>query len=394
MTYGELSHHSDVLAHQLIACGVCPNDFVVVKVDHTIDFPLAVLAIHKAGAAYVPIDLDYPEERQAYMLDDCKAKIVIDEQFLAETDFNVESDPVDLATPEGLAYMIYTSGSTGRPKGVMLRQCGLRNYIASMVDVQELTSADRIALHRAFSFDAHIQDLYPVLTVGGSLHIMPSEIRHELQGIRDFIINHGITGGCYTTSLGVLLKESGPLPLRYLAMSGERMVGLVSDDVQVLNCYGPTECTDLISTYRLEHNRTYTNIPIGRPMANGYCFIVDKHNRLLPRGASGELCFASVQVSVGYWNQPELTAEKFCDCPFLPCDADGKPVRMYHTGDLCRWNSEGQIEFLGRLDELVKLRGFRIELGEIEACAKQFEGVSQAVAAIRKIGTVDVLCLY
>ena len=394
MTYGELSHHSDVLAHQLIACGVCPNDFVVVKVDHTIDFPLAVLAIHKAGAAYVPIDLDYPEERQAYMLDDCKAKIVIDEQFLAETDFNVESDPVDLATPEGLAYMIYTSGSTGRPKGVMLRQCGLRNYIASMVDVQELTSADRIALHRAFSFDAHIQDLYPVLTVGGSLHIMPSEIRHELQGIRDFIINHGITGGCYTTSLGVLLKESGPLPLRYLAMSGERMVGLVSDDVQVLNCYGPTECTDLISTYRLEHNRTYTNIPIGRPMANGYCFIVDKHNRLLPRGASGELCFASVQVSVGYWNHPELTAEKFCDCPFLPCDADGKPVRMYHTGDLCRWNSEGQIEFLGRLDELVKLRGFRIELGEIEACAKQFEGVSQAVAAIRKIGTVDVLCLY
>ena len=399
MTYGELSHKSNVLAHQLIECGVCPGDFVAVKLDRTIDFPLAVIAIHKAGAAYVPIDLEYPEKRQKYMLDDCNAKIVIDSQFMTEMDSQVigklsKDKSIDLSTPDGLAYMIYTSGSMGRPKGVMIGQRGLGSYIASIVDILELSSSDRISLHRPFSFDAHIQDLYPVLTVGGSLHIMPSGIRRDIQGIRDFIIRHGITGGSYTTSLGTLLIESGSLPLRYMTLTGERMVGFVSGDIQLFNGYGPTECTDLISVYRLERGRSYTNIPIGRPMANSHCFIVDAQGRLLPRGAEGELCFASPQVSVGYWHQPELTAEKFCDCPFLPSGENGHPVRMYHTGDLCRWNEEGQLEFLGRTDDQVKLRGYRIEPGEIESCASGFKGVSQAVAVIRSIAGSDTLCLY
>ena len=396
MTYGELSRRSNILAHKLIASGVRPNDFVAVMLDRTIDFPLAVIAIHKAGAAYVPIDLEYPEERQQYMLNDCQAKVVVDSEFIVHSsEFIVQSSPIDLSTPDGLAYMIYTSGSTGRPKGVMIGQRGLCSYIASMTDVLGLTASDRISLHRPFSFDAHIQDLYPILTVGGSLHIMPSEIRRDIQGMRDFIDSHSITGGSYTTSLGKLLIESGPLPLRYMTLTGERMTDLVSGDVQLFNGYGPTECTDLISAYRLERGRSYTNIPIGRPMANSHCFIVDVHGNLLPRGAEGELCFASVQVSTGYWQQPELTTEKFCDCPFLsPLTSYLSPLKMYRTGDLCRWNEEGQLEFIGRIDDQVKLRGYRIELGEIESCASKFEGISQAVAVIRPIGGTDTLCLY
>ena len=247
----------------------------------------------------MPIDLEYPEERQQYMLSDSEAKVVVDGQFIAETDFSQDATSIDLSTTEGLAYMIYTSGSTGLPKGVMIRQCALTSYIASITDVLGLSSTDRISLHRPFSFDAHIQDLYPVLTVGGSLHIMPQEIRRDIQGIRDFITGHSITGGSYTTSLGKLLIESGPLPLRYMTLTGERMADLVSGDVQLFNGYGPTECTDLISAYRLDRGRFYTNIPIGRPMANSHCFIVDAQGRLLPRGAEGELCFASVQVSAG-----------------------------------------------------------------------------------------------
>jgi bacitracin synthase 3 len=394
LTYIELSHRSNILAHRLIESGIKPGDFVAVMLDRTIDYPLAVLAIHKAGAAYVPIDLEYPEERQQYMLCDCQAKVVIDNQFMAETDFCKETDSVDLSSPDGLAYMIYTSGSTGKPKGVMIRQGGLSSYIASMVDVLELTSADRISLHRPFSFDAHIQDLYPVLTVGGSVHIMPSEILRDIQGMRDFIASHGITGGSYTTSLGKLLIGSGRLPLRYISLTGERMADLVSDDVQLFNGYGPTECTDLISIYRLERGRSYSNIPIGRPMANGHCFIVDSYGRLVPRGAEGELCFASVQVSAGYWNLPELTDEKFVDCPFILHPSSISPLKMYRTGDLCRWNDEGLLEFLDRVDSQVKLRGYRIELGEIETCAVHFDGIRQAVAVVKTLSGSDAICLY
>ena len=397
LTYVELSRRSNILAHRLIESGVKPGDLVAVMLDRTIDYPLAVLAIHKAGAAYVPIDLEYPEERQKYMLDDCQAKVIIDERFMADIDFAVSgetADHIDFSSPDGLAYMIYTSGSTGKPKGVMIRQGGLSSYIASMVDVLELTSADRISLHRPFSFDAHIHDLYPVLTVGGSLHIMPSEIRRDIQGMCDFIASHGITGGSYTTSLGKLLIGSGHLPLRYMSLTGERMADLVSDDVQLFNGYGPTECTDLISIYRLEHGRSYSNIPIGRPLANGHCFIVDPYGRLVPRGAEGELCFASVQVSAGYWNQPELTAEKFVDCPFLHHTSSILPLKMYRTGDLCRWNDEGLLEFLDRVDSQVKLRGYRIELGEIESCAVHFDGIRQAVAVVKTLSGSDAICLY
>ena len=416
LTYGELSHRSDVLAHRLIESGVRPGDFVAVMLDRTIDYPLAVTAVHKAGAAFVPIDLEYPEERKKYMLGDCEARIVIDDRFMAGTDFTVDASPVDFSSPDGLAYMIYTSGSTGKPKGVMIRHDGLSVYIASMTDVLELTPSDRISLHRPFSSDAHIGDLFPPLAAGASVHVMPSRIRRDLDGIRDFISTHGITGGSYTTSLGALLLENGALPLRYMLLSGERMTGLVSDSVQLYNCYGPTECTDLISTFRLERGRSYGNVPIGRPMANGHCFIVDSCGRLLPRGAEGELCFASVQVSAGYWKMPELTAEKFCDCPFVTENVNGTPVRMYHTGDLCRWivsphsapgseiasphsdlgseNDEYLLEFLGRTDDQVKLRGYRIELGEVEACASRFGGIRQAVAVIKELSGGNTLCLY
>ncbi|MGX8682341.1 MAG: condensation domain-containing protein, partial [Bacteroidales bacterium] len=189
-----------------------------------------------------------------------------------------------------------------------------------------------------------------------------------------------------------LLIGSGRLPLRYISLTGERMADLVSDDVQLFNGYGPTECTDLISIYRLERGRSYSNIPIGRPMANGHCFIVDSYGRLVPRGAEGELCFASVQVSAGYWNLPELTDEKFVDCPFLAPYTSN--IKMYRTGDLCRWNDEGLLEFLDRVDSQVKLRGYRIELGEIETCAVHFDGIRQAVAVVKTLSGSDAICLY
>lgn len=414
-TYRELDERSDTFAHILVERGILPNMFVCIMQERTKDYPLTVLAIHKAGAAYTPLDLEYPNERLSYMVGNSEAKIVITTHavldmkrnegglefgdvtfiFMDELDLSMHTDPIRLTTPENLAYMIYTSGSTGLPKGVMLHQKGLRNYIASIIDVMGITAADRISNHRPFSFDAHIQDLYPALTVGGSIHIMPTAIRKEMPALRDFIVNHGITGGSYTTSLGAMLLDFYKLPLRYMTLTGEKMIGLVSGDVQLINGYGPTECTDLVSAYRLEQGRNYKDIPIGRPMANSYCLIVDAHGNLMPRGIPGELCFASVQVGRGYWKLPEKTDEVFLNLPEYLCPDPALDItKMYRTGDLCRWNEEGQIEYMGRIDSQVKLRGFRVELGEIETQAKKVEGVRQAVALVREVVGMQHLVLY
>ena len=444
LTYAEMDRYSNALAHQLIDFGVQPNDFVCVMLDRFKEFPLAVLSIHKAGAAYTPLDFEYPNERLSYMLENSESKVLITshdvlEAKQAEGDFSTAAaktffiddfmaevhsqeskvngqqskvngqrsmvngqrsmvngqEPIDLSTPDGLAYMIYTSGSTGKPKGAMLHQAGLRNFIAVVIDMENLTAADRISGHRSFSFDAHIEDMYPVLTLGGSFHIMPTEIRKDLALIRQFLIDHQITGGGYSTAMTCLLLNAfDDLPIRFTTGGGEKMSGVYSDHIEIINVYGPTECTDDTSYYAIKPGQRIENIPIGESVANNWNFIVDAAGNLVPQGVAGELCFAGIQVGRGYWRLPERTAKSFVDCPFVKEDRWGRPVRMYHTGDLCRWNEDGQIEYLGRIDTQVKLRGFRIELGEIENKALNIEGIRQAAAEVRKVMGNEHLVLY
>ena len=419
LTYGEMDRYSNALAHQLIAFGVQPNDFVCVMLDRYKEFPLAVLSIHKAGAAYTPLDFEYPNERLSYMLENSESKVLITthevlaakqaegnfstaaaktffiDDFMATVVGDSPADAIDLSSPDGLAYMIYTSGSTGKPKGAMLHQAGLRNFIAVVIDMEKLTADDRISGHRSFSFDAHIEDMYPVLTLGGSFHIMPTEIRKDLAAIRQFLIDHQCTGGGYSTAMTCLLLNAfDDLPIRFTTGGGEKMDGVFSDHIEIINVYGPTECTDDTSYYSIAPGRRVENIPIGQSVANNWNFIVDTAGNLLPLGVAGELCFAGVQVGRGYWRLPERTAKSFVECPFVKQDRWGRPVRMYHTGDLCRWNEDGQIEYLGRIDTQVKLRGFRIELGEIESKVLNIEGIRQAAAEVRKVMGNEHLVLY
>jgi amino acid adenylation domain-containing protein len=420
LTYGEMDRYSNALARQLIDFGVQPNDFVCVMLDRFKEFPLAVLSIHKAGAAYTPLDFEYPNERLSYMLENSESKVLITshdvlEAKQAEGDFSiaaakiffiddfmasvvgdgVTADAIDLSSPDGLAYMIYTSGSTGKPKGAMLHQAGLRNFIAVVIDMEKLTANDRISGHRSFSFDAHIEDMYPALTLGGSFHIMPTEIRKDLAAIRQFLIDHQCTGGGYSTAMTCLLLNTfDDLPIRFTTGGGEKMDGVFSDHIEIINVYGPTECTDDTSYYSIAPGRRVENIPIGQSVANNWNFIVDTAGNLVPQGVAGELCFAGVQVGRGYWRLPERTAKSFVDCPFVKQDRWGRPVRMYHTGDLCRWNEDGQIDYMGRIDTQVKLRGFRIELGEIESKALNIEGIRQAAAEVRKVMGNEHLVLY
>jgi amino acid adenylation domain-containing protein len=325
---------------------------------------------------------------------DFNAEIII---YLDEIDWEKESatvEPVNLCTPDCYTYIIYTSGSTGKPKGVVLHHKGLLNYIFSTMEELHLTAEDRISSHRSFSFDSHIEDLYAILLLGGSLHIMPEDIRKDLQAIRNFVVEHQITGGGYTTSIATMLVNTFDMPVRYLSAIGEKLMGVVSRDAQIINAYGPTECTDHITIHYLEKDKVYKDIPIGHVIANSWCFIVDSAGQLAPMGACGELCIAGIQVGIGYWHLPERTAQSFVDCPFVEKNIDGSPVRMYHTGDLARFNEHGELECLGRIDNQVKLRGYRVELGEIETEAMKVDGIQQAVAMIRDINNDKHLVLY
>ncbi len=396
MTYRELDEASDRLAGFLRGRGVGENDFVAIRLPRRKEFIAAILGIHKAGAAYVPVDPEYPQERVDYMLEDSEAKLLISELAFDAAGLAVNGEtaaaeiPAGLpgVTPENLAYMIYTSGSTGKPKGVMLTHRGLMNFTVATAAQNELTPEDRVASHRSFSFDAHIEDVFPVLASGASIHIMPEEIRKDLDAMAAFLRDRKINGCGFTTSIAKLLLQGYDLPVRYMTAGGEALTHIGSDSIQIINEYGPTECTNDTCVYKLEKGRFYTSVPVGRPMPNSWCFVVDGNGHLLPRGASGELCYAGPQVGRGYWKLEEKTAEVFGDCPFVP------GTRMYHTGDLARWNSEGQLECLGRIDHQVKLRGYRIEMGEIESLAASAPGVSMAAAAVIQIGSAPHLVLY
>ena len=382
LTYRELDEKSDSLAHWLVSQGVKPDDFVAIKMDRVKEFLVAVLATQKAGAAYVPIDVDYPEDRISYMIENSEAKVLLTEE--AVKDVKPAGPFKSLATPDSRAYMIYTSGSTGRPKGVKVAHRGLMNLVTWVKDLVELKPGDKTAIFVSFSFDASVNDLYPILTAGGELHIFSSEMRKDMESMYKYLCEHHIKGLEFTTQLAMAMMQQYQLPIEYLFVGGEKLKPFPKTGYDVINVYGPTEFTDISSYYVVDQTKSIEDIPIGKPVPNTMSLIVDPYGRLLPQGFTGELCLAGRQMTYGYWKLEKLTEEKFVDCPF----AEGK---MYHTGDLARYNEEGNIEYVGRNDNQVKLNGFRIELGGIENRASNYDGILQVVAEVYGGKT---LCLY
>ena len=389
LSYAELDRLSDHLAAALVEKeNVQPDEFIAVRMGRVKEFHLAVLAIHKAGAAYMPIDLEYPQGRVDYMMADSGARLTLTEDRVAELLAAVDGGApfASRCAPDRRAYMIYTSGSTGKPKGVVIPQRALTNFVYFIVDRWGLTVDSRIALHSNFAFDAAVEDLFPALTAGGTVFIVPESTRKDIFEMRDYIAAHGINGGCYSTQFGQLLGADAELDLDYICLGGEAMTSVPRARGRVYNTYGPTEFTVDATYYEVEKGREYRNIPIGRPLYNCAAYIVDDGLNLLPPGETGELCLAGPQLAEGYWNRPELTAEKFIELALPGCGT----ARVYRTGDLARWNDERQLEFCGRIDFQVKLRGFRVELGEVESCAARYPGIRQAAAEVRK----NTLCLY
>lgn len=384
LTYDELDRASSSLAAKLIAKGISKDDVVAIMLPRTLDFLVSALAIMKAGGAYLPIDAEYPEGRITHMLTDSGAKLLIslpqykDRQTaysgeIIPPDYSLDDDKItSTSSADSLAYMIYTSGSTGKPKGVQIEQASMGNFTTFYANLCEMTSESAATAYASFSFDASVKELFPPLTVGGSVHILHEDLRMSPEDIYTYIEKNHVDVAYFPTQVAEIMISvmKSTSCLKILSMGGEKLKNYTQRPYRLLNVYGPTENTDISTAFFVD--KEYINIPIGVAMPGVTAYVLDHKLNLQPQGCIGELCVGGVQVARGYHNRPDITAERFVKNPF----GDG---RIYHTGDYVRLNSDGLLEFISRIDAQVKIRGFRVELGEIEDALSNFEGISSAV---------------
>ncbi len=391
LTYAQLDRYSENLAKLLARNGVGKEQPVGIMVKRCELFPICTLAVLKAGGACQPLDSNYPQDRLEFMLEDSKARVVIADDELAGLipsyngivvsagsvyDLPEDNDTVlDAPDAHTLFALIYTSGSTGKPKGCMLEHANLVNFCISFCERFGVTENDRFAAYGAFGFDASMQDLYPALTSGASVYIVAQETRLDLVGLNEFVIGNRITMMDCTTQIGrqyITAYSQSPY-MRVFTVGGEKLVPCQPPEFDFVNTYGPTECTIYVSDYKVD--KQYDSVPIGKSFGNCDIYILDRSGRLLPPGAVGELVISGYPVTRGYLGRDELTKEKFVDNNIFTAAGYEK---MYLTGDVCRYLSNGNIQFVGRRDEQVKIRGFRIELTEIERRIREYDGITDA----------------
>ncbi|KAF9946290.1 hypothetical protein BGZ70_003290 [Mortierella alpina] len=407
ITYGELNARSNGLANQLIQMGVRPGTCVALCVGRSIAMVVGMLGVLKAGAAYVPLDPDYPCERLMTVIADVMPSvIVIDEagqEHLGENNLgsmnlvdpnSISTHPsTDLHVPgltsRHLAYIMYTSGSTGKPKGVMVEHRGIANLVQHHTDFCGIRDHRHSLQFASIGFDASVWEIFSSLSAGLTLHLVPTCIRMYRDKVFEYMIRHSITYAHCTPSF---LQDGKGLPTlpkpTTLIVGGEPanitlLQNLISQGITFFNAYGPTEVSISSSTWRSPKNYTGDVVPIGKPVRNAWYYILGPHQQLAPIGTVGELHIGGVGVARGYLNMPGQTAERFLLDPFN----NDEGARMYRTGDLVRYLADGSIVFLGRSDHQVKIRGFRVELGEIEACLSQHAWVSEA--AVSALGSGD-----
>lgn len=398
MDYSEFQSKVQLLAEKLHTKGIQRNQVVAVVSEPSFEMILSVCAILKAGAAFLPIDHQLPEERVNFMLSDSGSQLALSfanarnlncpEWKLEDFNWNQtpENKKITPPAPEDLAYLIYTSGSTGTPKAVQTNHLGLSNVNNWNVKYFEYRPGIACTKYVGFSFDASIIEIFPCLTSGGELHIIDPKIKLDVRALAEYLTNHQVKNSFLPTKIVEQLYAYELPEMEKLITGGEKLNHFVATSYQLYNTYGPSENSVDATCFLVD--RAYANIPIGKPIYNVQAHIVRPGGTSLQAvGVPGELCLSGKSLSSGYLGRQELTSEKFVTCPY----DDGK---MYHTGDLCRLLPDGNIEFLGRIDQQVKVRGYRIEIGEIESRMLQMQQVQEAVVQSRSIAGEDVLCAY
>ncbi len=385
ITYSQLNDRADRLACYLFSLGVDANTVVGICLERSINFVVGALAILKSGGAYLPLDPACPSDRLAFLLADASIGVLLTQQHISrqlspgewkvihlEDDqhylsFESKQPPKPSVGGQDLAYVIYTSGSTGRPKGVEITHDSLLNLVFWHQRTFDVKPADRASQLANSAFDASVWELWPYLTAGASISIVGDTARTEPESLRDWMVGERITIGFVPTPLAermVSLKWPRETALRVLLTGADTLHTYPRPDLPftVVNNYGPTECTVVASSGPVPPKERPDGPPsIGRPIANVQVYIVDEQMQQVPVGVVGEICIGGAGLARGYRNDSELSARRFLPNPFNSL----QPARLYRTGDMGRYLPDGQIAFIGRLDEQIKIQGYRIEPNEV-----------------------------
>ena len=422
LTYGELNCRANRLAHHLRALGVEPEVPVAICLERSVEMVIGLLGILKAGGAYVPLDPAHPKDRTAFLMQDAQVPLLLTRQSLAagldeqharilclDSDWETIAqqpgcNPSWLTRPDNLAYVIYTSGSTGQPKGVLVSHGAIAAHCQTVQSCYQLAPSDAVLQFASLSFDVSLEEILPTLITGARLVIMEPQIWHPAEFHRKIAV-FGLTvlnlPTAYWQELAREWADVGELvpaiQPRIFVVGGETMAPDILrywrrtpvGSIRLLNAYGPTEATVTATVFDVaadaDEITPLERVPIGRPLPNRTIYILDQHGNPVPIGVQGHLHVGGLGLARGYLNRPDLTAGAFIPDPFSPAPGS----RMYKTGDLARYRPDGNIEFLGRADEQVKIRGARIEPGEIEAVLRQLPTVREAIVLAREDRPAD-----
>nr|WP_226887786.1 non-ribosomal peptide synthetase [Paenibacillus polymyxa] len=418
LTYSQLNIRANQLARHLLTYHLVPDQAVGILVPRSLDMLTSMLAVLKVGAAYVPMDPEHPTERVAYMLEDSGVSLLLTSTDTVSIDtlrftgsvmdvsdpalYSVDADNLAFAfagkeslASHHLAYILYTSGSSGKPKGVMVEHRNVTNYITAFQHEFHLTAEDVVLQQAAITFDASVEEIYPTLAAGGTLAMVSRDELKDIQLLNQFIRQQQVT---VVSASPFILNELNQLPpfphIRTYISGGDVLkseyVTQLLRSAKVYNTYGPTEATVCATYYCVPDIPAVHPLPVGRPVANAEVYIMNRRGTdVMPIGVPGEICISGWGVARGYMNRPELTQQQFVANPWIPGE------RMYKTGDLGRYLEDGQIQFLGRVDQQVKVRGYRIEPGEVEKSLLQHPRIQDGVVLVQEVQPgMHELCAY
>ena len=414
LTYAELNARANRLAHHLRACGVGTETRVGILLERSVEMAVALLAILKAGGGYVAFDPSYPAERLRYMLEDSGVTLLLTQQNVMPNDFQVRPIFLDVerdaiaerdtqnvqsgADPSNIVYLVYTSGSTGRPKGIVIEHRSLVNAAYGFINNHRMTERDRLLQFASLSFDVAAEEFFSAWLSGGCIVMRPEAVMSYADFVsllqREEVTIVNLPASFWLEWLTAMNDKGLEIPstLRRVIVGNEKTLEetlakwqrTVGQQVEWCNAYGPSETTITVSNYEPATTSSAREeksvVPIGRPSLNAELYVLDPAQQLVPTGVAGELYIGGAGLARGYHNQPAQTAERFIPHPY----SQNAGERLYRTGDLARYRADGNIEFLGRVDEQVKIRGFRIEVGEVEAVLAQHAGVRESVVVARE----------